>query len=118
MNDGLAAITVLIFFLDHGRPIARFTLLDNRGLIPITIAVMIAGFADGYAGSDRSDADTDLIRKGGRRAAPITAATSKDFLMSILQRVDGGRMRGSLIRSVKVRLREGNLAAGTRRKSP
>jgi hypothetical protein len=33
---------------------------------------------------------------------PMTAATNKDFLMSILQRVDGGRMRGAIIRSVTV----------------
>ena len=79
MNDGLAAIAVLIFSLDHGRPVARFTLLDNRGVIPIPIAVMIAGFADGYAGSDRSDADTDFLRKGGRRNGTDNGGNKQSF---------------------------------------
>jgi len=120
MNDGLAAITVRVFLLDHGRIIARLMLPDDCGAITITIAiaVMIAGFADGHAGSDRSHADTNLIRKAGEATAPITAATSKYFFMSILQRVEGGRMRGALIRSVQVQSRPGNLAVEIRRELP
>jgi hypothetical protein len=64
MNDGLAAIAVLILFLDHGRPVTWFVLLDDRGPVTITINVTIVGFAGGYAGSDRPDPDANLVREG------------------------------------------------------
>jgi hypothetical protein len=63
MNDGLAAIAVLIFFLDHGRPVTWFVLLDDGGAIAIAVAVMIVGFADADAGSDGPYANTNLIRE-------------------------------------------------------
>jgi hypothetical protein len=67
MDDGLAAIAVRIFFLDHGRRITRFVaLLDDRAAITIAVTVMIVSFADRNTGADRPDADTNLIRKGRR----------------------------------------------------
>lgn len=65
MNDGLAAIAVRIFLLDHGGSIARLMLLDHRG--PIAVAIMIVGFADRHAGTDRADANPNFICKGRRR---------------------------------------------------
>jgi hypothetical protein len=64
MNDGLAAIAVRIFLLDHSRPVTRLALFDNRGTITVTIAVMIVRLADRYASSDRPNANTDIIGKG------------------------------------------------------
>ena len=66
VNDGLAAIAVLILFLDHGRRIARFALLDHRGAVTVAIAVTIVDFPDADAGADRSDANTNLIRERRR----------------------------------------------------
>jgi len=44
MNHGLAAITVRIFLLDHGRPITWLALLDDRSTI--TVAVTIVRFTN------------------------------------------------------------------------
>ena len=73
MNDSLAAITVRVFFLDHGRRVARFMLLEHRGAITIAVAVMIMGFADGYAGADRPDADADILRRAKPRSNAPTS---------------------------------------------
>jgi hypothetical protein len=41
-DDGLAARTVFVFFLDHRRTLGRLTLLDDGGTVPIPLAVVIA----------------------------------------------------------------------------
>jgi len=66
VNDCLAAGAVCILFLDHGGPVGRLALLDNSGTM-IAIPVTIMGFADRYAGADRANVNTNLIRKGRRR---------------------------------------------------
>ena len=79
---GLAAIAVRVFFLDHGRIIARFVLPDDRGAITVTIAiaVMIAGFADGDAGSDRPDATPTSSANAGAAIGTDDGGNKQIFL--------------------------------------
>src|ERR1700726_2162067 len=65
MNYSFAAIAVRIFLLNHGGPITRLALLDDRGTI--TIPIMIVRLADRHTSSDRSYANTNIIRKGRHR---------------------------------------------------
>jgi hypothetical protein len=65
MNYGLAAITIRIFLLDHGRPITWLALLDDRGTI--TVAVTVVRFTNRYASSDRAYANTNILSKCRRR---------------------------------------------------
>src|ERR1700704_1619096 len=69
-DDGLAARTVLVFFLDHRRTLGRLALLDDSGTVPIPLAVVIAvAFANGDASTNRADANanTNFFSPRGRR---------------------------------------------------
>ena len=65
MNDGLAAVTVSIFLLDYGRPVARLALLDDGCTIPIAITILMR-LADRNASSDRAHSNANLVRKSRR----------------------------------------------------
>jgi hypothetical protein len=102
MNYSFAAIAVRIFLLNHGGPITRLALLDDRGTITITI--MIVRLADRHTSSDRSYANTNIICKAGIATMPITAATNNDFLMfhppEIFQRRENARLIHLFRRSI------------------
>jgi hypothetical protein len=69
MDDGLAAITVLILLFDHSGSVARRTFPDDcvTIMIPVTVSVVIMSFADRHASTHRTCVDSNLIREGGRR---------------------------------------------------
>ena len=55
VDDGLAAITVSIFLLDHGLAVTWLPLLDDSAL-----TISIVRLANRYASADRTDANTKL----------------------------------------------------------
>jgi hypothetical protein len=68
VDYGLAAITVSIFLLDHGRlAVTRLPLLDDSSTVTVTVAITIVRFANRYASADGTDANTNILRKRGRR---------------------------------------------------
>src|SRR5882757_5708741 len=60
MDDGLAAVAELVLLLDHGRPVARFTLPDDGGAITLAVAIF-GGLPDRHARADGADANTNFI---------------------------------------------------------
>jgi hypothetical protein len=66
VNYGLAAITVCIFLFDHCLPVTRLTLLDDSCTIPVAITIFV-GLADRDTSSNRTHANTNIIRKSRRR---------------------------------------------------
>jgi hypothetical protein len=63
VNDGLAAIPVLVFFLNHGCIIAGLPLFDDGRTIAVTVMVMVLAYS--YTSADRSDASPDIISHRG-----------------------------------------------------
>jgi hypothetical protein len=91
-NYGFAPITVSIFLLDYG--LAAFTwlpLLDDSS----TVTVAIVRLADGYASTDRTDANTNIVRKRGVAIATTTAAANKDFLIFLSSILNVGKCESS-----------------------
>jgi hypothetical protein len=67
VDDGLAAITVSIFLLNHGLAVMWLPLLNHGGMIAVTVAVLIMRLANRYASADRTDANTNFVRQHWRR---------------------------------------------------
>jgi hypothetical protein len=67
MDDGLGAITVSIFLLDHGRALPWLSLLDHGGMLTVAVAVLITRLANRYSSADRTDSNANFIRQDGRR---------------------------------------------------
>jgi hypothetical protein len=59
MNDGLAAVAVLVLFLDNSRPIAGLTLLDDGCTVMVAIPVMT--FTHCHARTHWTDANADIV---------------------------------------------------------
>src|SRR5690349_494759 len=64
MDDGLFAVAELVFLLDHGGPIGRLALLDDRGPVAIGCAIFM-GFAHRHAGADGTDTHANVIGECG-----------------------------------------------------
>jgi hypothetical protein len=62
---GLGAITVRIFFFNHGGSVTRLPFLDDCSTI--SVAVVIMSLADRDASADRANVNTNIIRKRGCR---------------------------------------------------
>src|SRR6185295_14755026 len=61
MNNRLAAVTELVFLLDHRLPIlAGLTLPDDRGAVAVTIAISM-GFTRGDACAHRAHANANFF---------------------------------------------------------
>jgi hypothetical protein len=69
VDYGLAAITVRIFLFDHGGPVTRLSFLNDCGpiTITVTVTVVIMRLADRYASAHRTHANSNIVRKRGRR---------------------------------------------------
>jgi hypothetical protein len=96
MNYSFAAMAVRVFLLNHGRSITRLALLNDRGTIAVTVAVM--RLADRYTSSDRSYANADIVCKG-RHRNDANHGGSKRFphVPFSTNFPHEGRMRGSFI---------------------
>lgn len=64
MDDCLAAVAVLLFLFDDGRPVTDLALLDHRG--SISIAIHVVRLSHRRAHADRADADADIVGQSGR----------------------------------------------------
>src|ERR1700728_1718943 len=78
MNDRLATIAIRVFLLDHGRPIAGLAFLNDSGAI--TVTVVIVGFANCYAGSNRSHANANIVSKRRSRHGTNHGYSKQRFL--------------------------------------
>jgi hypothetical protein len=63
MDDGLAAVAVLVFLFDDGRAVAGFSLLHDG--LTIAVAIVIVTVSDGNARSHRADTNADVIGHRG-----------------------------------------------------
>jgi hypothetical protein len=69
VDYGFAAITVRIFLFNYGGLVTRRSLLNDCGpiAITITVTVVIMRLADRHASAHRTYANSNIVRKRGRR---------------------------------------------------
>jgi hypothetical protein len=62
MDDGLLAISVTVFLLDHRCPIRRLALFDHGA---VAISITIVALANSRSSTDWSNANANVISEGG-----------------------------------------------------
>jgi hypothetical protein len=63
MDDRLAAVTHVIFLLDHRGAVGglALALLDHGGAITVSVAITVMALADSRANANGSHANTDTV---------------------------------------------------------